>query len=92
MKTKKFDNQNNQPSIEELEPRILFSAGLEGIVLDSLTADGDAVRPLSTQRRNHPTAHSRRATEASCAARQELVFIDTNTPDYQVLVEDLLCK
>ena len=92
MKTKKADHHNNQPSIEELEPRILFSAGLEGIVLDSLSSDSDALALYQHKDETTLQPTSAVSTEAVVLARQELVFIDTNTPDYQKLVDDLLAN
>ncbi len=92
MRHKKIDKLNNQPFIEELEPRILFSAGLEGVVLDSLTSDGDALALYQHKDEASLQPATEVAAESVVSAQQELVFIDTNTPDYQTLINDLLAN
>ena len=92
VKCKKTDNQNTQPVIEELEPRILFSAGLEGIVFDSLSPDRDSLALYQNKDEITLQSTSSMDVEAVVSSRHELVFIDTNTPDYQVLVDDLLAN
>jgi VCBS repeat-containing protein len=92
VKCKKTDNQNTQPVIEELEPRILFSAGLEGIVFDSLSLDSDSIALYQNKDEITLQSTSAVAAETVVSSRQELVFIDSNTPDYQLLIDDLLAN
>ena len=81
-----------RPVVENLEPRLLFSAGLEAVLLsDHAGADEDAARPAIeldvtdsavAARSSSPSAEAR-------ATRHELVFVDAGTPDYQQLVDDV---
>ncbi|MDH3460575.1 MAG: DUF4347 domain-containing protein, partial [Burkholderiaceae bacterium] len=75
--------------LEELEPRVLYSA-------DSPVAlFGDAVVMVAADPRAPSAAeaapNAAGAQPASTRA-QEIVFIDMRVPDYQVLVDDLLSK
>ncbi|MEE9493833.1 MAG: DUF4347 domain-containing protein, partial [Gammaproteobacteria bacterium] len=92
MKLKKTDKQNTQPLIEEMEPRILFSAGLEGIFFDSLSTDNESLALYQNKDENTLQPASAVSTRSVVSARQELVFVDTNTPDYQTLIDDLLAN
>ncbi|MGB5539518.1 MAG: DUF2341 domain-containing protein [Gammaproteobacteria bacterium] len=79
-----------RPELEAVEPRLLFSAGLEGVL---------AATQLETPPDDYPQTvieqtldqGSLQTTEASSAdVRLELVFVDTDVPEYQTLLSDLL--
>jgi len=66
---------------EELEPRLLLSADLPAV----LAPDRGDDEPVAIHEEISTTA----VTDEQHIA-QELVFVDTDTPDYQTLVDDLL--
>ncbi|MDX1764619.1 MAG: DUF4347 domain-containing protein, partial [bacterium] len=78
-------------SMEQLEARLMFAADLEPITLDGGRPYQDGMTDLPViatdlvasilERRNDTTA---------LMVRREIVFIDTQVPDYQDLVNDLL--
>jgi hypothetical protein len=77
--------------MEELEPRLLFSADLPTIALDPDSAGIEAPPPApaiiqtTTSSETHSTERARDAGQR----RNELVFIDAGAPNYQQLVDDL---
>ena len=76
--------------IEAAEPRLLFSAGLEGVLaaqtLDEPQPAGETT--VIEQTLNLPAS----VDGASVADESglELIFIDSDTPEYQALLDDLL--
>ena len=89
---KHFDNkQNSRFIMEELEPRQLFSGGIEGLLISELESpiatyidiDGSDEQ-ISTQQDQTP--------KSSAAEKQsyEIIFVDTGVDNYQALVDDLL--
>jgi len=70
---------------EELEPRLLLSADLPIDLPAVLAADRGDDEPIAVHEEITATA----VTGEQYASR-ELVFVDTDTPDYQLLVDDLL--
>ena len=84
----KFTGKKRKYICEELEPRILLSAGVEGLVYDSgwepdltLEAETDAAQIVALFNSNQTTSSSEPTSE--------LVFIDSSLPDYQSLITDL---
>jgi hypothetical protein len=77
--------------MEELEPRLLFSADLPGIALDPDPAGADlpppapAIVDTSTTSGTTTSEGTRKADQQ----RRELVFIDAAAPNYQQLIRDL---
>ena len=71
--------------IEELEPRILFSADLPGL-LAPLAHDGNPEGFAETQQLKPSGVSEIEVTQA----RQELVFVDPSTPDRDALVRDIV--
>ncbi len=71
--------------MEELEPRILHSADLSPL------HDVDVLAPLPEHEQSLPeTADVEPAALSENASQStELVFVDTATPDYQILLDDL---
>src|SRR5689334_13107112 len=75
-----------RPQIEEIEPRILYSADVSPLPVAApvpsevrtVDATGEFVAQANTAQSN--------AVEQS---HHEIVFVDTNTPDYQKLVADI---
>ncbi|MFV8570620.1 DUF4347 domain-containing protein, partial [Marinobacter sp. SBS5] len=97
-KTKK----RTAPVIEALEPRMMFSADMFGGAVDNPAADDslaslldDTAAVLEKQTAQlHKEQTDAALAEPSlleeASPRLELVFVDTDTPDYQQLVDDLL--
>ena len=89
MKKKPFGPKHE---IGAAEPRLLFSAGLEGVL---------AAQDHEQQQEHHtapieqsvdgqtPVGDSPAATELNSELSTELIFVDSDTPEYQTLVEDL---
>ena len=90
MRKKKSTPPRQPPLLEELEPRILFSAGLEGVLLDTdelneLLDEVPAVELVL------PAVQQTTPVEAETQSK-ELVVVDSATPDYQRLVDDILTQ
>ena len=83
-----------RPIIEELEPRQLFSGGLEGIIIEDPIAepaihlDIDAASSQTTDLINGGAPSNKTVLDQ----RQELVFIDTDVENYQELLNDILAQ
>jgi outer membrane protein assembly factor BamB len=82
--------KNAKYILEELEPRQLFSGGIEGLVVsqvDSPAATYLVVNDSSEQ----PSAQLAEVTTSSDTEQQthEIVFVDTGVENYQSLVDDL---
>ena len=75
--------------VETLEPRLLMSAGLEAFVINNDSVQGEALLQPATEADLVPQSDSDQ-THIESVQRQELVFVDTDTPDYQQLLDDLL--
>jgi len=76
-----------RPVLEELEPRILYSADLGGGILAPDHWSGQAeVRLLDAAASAAPQTSQNSAEEHR---RHELVFVDMRVPDYRKLVDDL---
>ena len=86
---------DTRPILEELEPRQLFSGGLEGVLFDDPLAEppiylditNETSGPGSALVAEFQSSESEGATE-----RQELVFIDTDVENYQELLNDILAQ
>ncbi len=86
------------PHIEVLEPRLLYSADVFG-ALDLLSADNPADQGIedatsvldlsATFDADRPDPTPPPPVNPEFTSPRELVFIDTATPDYQTLVDDL---
>ncbi len=92
--------------MEELEPRLLFSADLPGVLAGAGLIDVDersapaAIISLvdapsvgaviATSEPPAETALTLAEPKASTQPRKELVFVDAGAPDYQQLVNDLI--
>ena len=81
--------RRKKPVVEEIEPRILYSADFSPGVLDP-----HAVLPQAEQRvldAGGEFAASAAQTQVSApqSVRHEVVFVDTAVPDYQKLVDDI---
>ena len=79
-----------KPELEAVEPRLLFSAGLEGVLAaEHVQAPADDYSQAVVEQGN---AGGRPETSEAAASetRVELIFVDTDTPEYQTLLSDLL--
>ena len=79
-----------KPVFEQLEPRLLLSADLNPLASDALFAN-----PSTLPAEFRALADDGRLSVVTTAAvapiqrTNELVFVDTATPDYQALIEDM---
>ena len=74
--------QRKRLRLEELEPRILFSADLP--MAAPLTFDGESHQYVDSLQDRTTTT-----TEAASVTSYEIVFVDLRTPDFNSLVEDI---
>ena len=80
--------------MEELEPRVLFSADFPGVVADP-AAQGleELVTPLPISevlQTEQPTRKDSKASDNASTQQRQLVFIDAGAPNYQQLFNDLM--
>ena len=89
---KKKSAKYTKPILEELEPRLLFSADIEGILIDRNEFEDNGIDYAVFE--SDLIADSQDASESNTTQpiRNEIVFIDPNTPGYQQLVDDLLAN
>ncbi|MGK0440331.1 MAG: putative delta-60 repeat protein [Pseudohongiellaceae bacterium] len=83
------DLTHSKPIIEEIEQRQLFSAGLEGIIVDDVEVDNAQylnIDNLGTRSGVNPDDNAALADQQ----RHEIVFIDSNLDNYQMLVDDII--
>ena len=75
--------------IEAAEPRLMFSAGLEGVLAtQNLDHQQDHhTAPIEQHVDGQATAPGQ--TPAATESATELIFVDSDTPEYQTLVDDL---
>ena len=78
---------------EELEPRFLLSADLPGIDYDPVVSEDYVQEAVVIDLGTSPTASTVNSPQSAVGAQQseghELVFVDTRTPDYEQLLDDL---
>ena len=90
MSRKVQKQQHKQPTrrarLEELEPRILYSADLIPALLDDTVAAPEQ-RVIDTGGEFAQQAATEQQAET---CRHELVLVESNTPDYQKLVDDIV--
>ena len=86
----KHKQYKTRPELEPVEPRLLFPAGLEGVLAATqLETPPDDYSPTVLEQTLDQSALQ--GTEASTAdTRVELIFVDTDVPKYQTLLSDLL--
>ena len=100
MKTRVPKSPDHRPLMEELEPRLLFSADGLGVLVDP------AIHELDTLSTPPPVIELVRAESTSAATaggspddtksadsaiqRREVVFVDADTPNYRQLIDALL--
>ena len=83
---------HTKPVLEELEPRLLFSADIEGILIDRDGLEENSIDFAIFESDIMADSHQANETDVAQPLRNEIVFIDPNTPDYQQLVDDLLAN
>ena len=87
----KHVKRHDSPRIEELEPRLLFSADAAGVFSPDIYNPLQPATDILVDEYLEPiTPNSNQAVHDE--QRLELVFVDTDTPDYQQLVDDLLTE
>ena len=84
---KKAQVQRHRPRIEEIEPRILYSADINPGLLDA--APLPSVAQQRTLDAGGEFVNQSAVQAAAQQTRYEIVFVDTATPDYQRLVDDI---
>ena len=93
MKNRKLPKQNPQNSLlfEELEPRLLLSAGAEAILAyDALNDDQLlSANDPSIQFLNAEQLQNQNNTSGITEQRQEIVFIDSSVSNYEQTIADL---
>ncbi|MGD8576276.1 MAG: DUF4347 domain-containing protein, partial [Thiohalophilus sp.] len=82
--------ESGRPFFEEIEPRLLLSAGLEAFVLQDDPLDNSNFLQSSTEAELVPQTTDAVSDASVSAPTRELVFVDTDTPEYQQLLNDLL--
>jgi hypothetical protein len=78
--------KRRRPLIEEIEPRILYSADLSPVPTPLPVAETRTIE-ASGEFSAHVEAQQGAAAEQQ--VRHEIVFVETNTPDYQKLADDI---
>jgi len=80
-----FRTKRVRPMIEQIEPRILYSADLNPAL-----ASSPSLMPQFEQRVIDASGEFTYFAEANVElSRNEVVFVDTATPDYQGLIDDI---
>jgi len=83
-----------RPILEELEPRQLFSGGIEGVLLADPLAESATHLDITEESDAGAViiADIQSSESAADTVRQELVFIDTDVDNYQELLNDILAQ
>ena len=90
MKNRKEKKDKLPALFEQMEPRLLFSADVEGThAADQQPSPTDAYQQTVLQQSLDSDREATRETPAA-EVRIELIFVDTDTPEYQTLLSDLL--
>ena len=85
---------DTRPILEELEPRQLFSGGLEGVIIEESLAEPAIYMDigLETSQNSDSDVIAQTSEQVTIDTRQELVFIDTDVENYQELLNDILAQ
>ena len=87
-RTKKHIRKDNRLILEEMEPRRLFSGGIEGLVdLDPQQQDNAVYLDLDAHR--EPDAAGGEQAAAAEQQSREIVFVDAAVKGYEQIVNDL---
>jgi hypothetical protein len=78
-----------KPVVEEIEPRILYSADFAPALLDH-SADQPALPEHRVIEASGEFAQAHATQQQADTRRHELVLVESNTPDYQKLIEDIV--
>jgi hypothetical protein len=90
VKKKLRRSDEERPLMEELEPRLLFSADFAGVFIDGDVVDAQgADAPVVEMSLEEPSGALSDSAVAEQSTRTEMVFVDAATPDYERLVQDL---
>ncbi|MEP5763348.1 MAG: DUF4347 domain-containing protein, partial [Halieaceae bacterium] len=77
--------------LEELEPRLLFSADAAGVFTPDIFDPQQGVTDVVLDDQLEPLQQTENQAE-TLERRLELVFVDTDTPDYQQLVDGIMAE
>ncbi len=85
---------DTRPILEELEPRQLFSGGIEGVLLDDPLAESATYLDITKESDagSSLVADIQSSESATDTKRREIVFIDTDVDSYQELLNDILAQ
>ena len=74
---------------ESLEPRLVYSADLAPGLVEDTGPEEQLIEPAPIEQNYDEMAVDQTADGAMVEIRHEVVFVDTRTPDYQQLIDDL---
>src|SRR4051812_11239179 len=75
-----------KPLIEEVEPRVLYSSDLSPLPPPPIIVENRSVDPIG-EFSSQPAAQAPTAVTAD--ARHEIVFVESDTPHYTQLIDDI---
>ena len=74
---------------ESLEPRLVYSADLAPGLVEDTGPEEQLIEPAPIEQNYDEMAADQATDGAMVEIRHEVVFVDTRTPDYQQLIDDL---
>ncbi|MEE9335605.1 MAG: DUF4347 domain-containing protein, partial [Granulosicoccaceae bacterium] len=83
-------NQNSQFILEELEPRQLFSGGIEGVLISELELPVATYISIDESGEQTALQQDQIPELTTDTQSQEIVFVDTKVDNYQTLVDDII--
>ncbi|MCF6203041.1 MAG: DUF4347 domain-containing protein, partial [Methylococcaceae bacterium] len=88
-KRKNYHKNSSKFILEELEPRVLFSGGIEGLISTELEPAIATYLDIDT---NSEQTNVQNKSQSSTPELQtyEIVFVDTGVEDYQTFVDDIV--
>ena len=94
MKQKVHLKFHSESILEELEPRQLFSGGIEGVLVENTEPDQAIYQDINSNGdvQAQTVGTDSDSSEAVDNLRQELVLIDTDVENYQQLLNDILAQ
>ena len=89
MKKRKNNHKNSSTFIlEELEPRVLFSGGIEGLIATELEPAIATYIDIDTNSEQTSVQTEDQSTTPELQSH-EIVFVDTGIENYQSLIDDI---
>ncbi|MBT8131992.1 MAG: DUF4347 domain-containing protein, partial [Gammaproteobacteria bacterium] len=90
MKNRKNRKAELPAVFEQLEPRLLFSAGLESALAADQPAAPTEIYKQTVLEQSLETGRAENRDTRVVETHVEIIFVDTDTPRYQSLLSDLL--